>query len=389
MSERPKAGCIYLDYQATTPCDERVVVALSPFFSTKFGNPSSTTHEIGREAGNAVSFSRLHVAQLIDAHSAEILFTGSATESINMAVQGIARGVRRKPRLHTRRRLVTTAIEHKAVLETARSLEREGWIATVLPVEPTGRLDPDVLENALDEDVLFVSVQAANQEIGTLQDIKQLAAVAHRYGAVFHCDASQAVGKIPVNVVDWDVDLLSFSGHKLYGPKGVGVLYVRNGAQGSALEPIIYGGGQEYGLRSGTQNVPAIVGLGEACRLASELLEDERARLNLYRDRFEKILTGDLDVQVNGDTSNRLPGATSLTFRGIDAETLIFQVPTLMLSTGSACTSGAPEPSHVLTAIGLSRDDAEATIRVSFGRPSKSGDAADAARALAAGYRRL
>ncbi len=380
---------IYLDYQATTPCDEQVVVALRPYFSTWFGNPGSAIHRMGREAEKSVSLARRHVAQLIGAHPVEIIFSGSATESINLAIQGTARAAGRKAALRARSRIVTTAIEHKAVLETTIALNREGWIATVLQAEPTGRLDPDVLDNALDEDVLLVSVQAANQEIATLQDVKQLATVAHRHGAVFHCDASQAVGKIPVDVVDWGVDLLSFSGHKLYGPKGVGVLYVRNGAQGSALEPIIYGGGQEYGLRSGTQNVPAIVGLGEACRLASELLEDESTRLRSYRDHLEQLLTSALDVQINGDLSNRLPGATSLTFKGIDAEALIFRVPELMLSTGSACTSGAPEPSYILTAIGLSRRDAEATVRLSFGRPSTGRDAEVAALRMLEGYRHL
>lgn len=362
---------IYLDYQSTTPCDERVVDAMIPFFCKKFGNPSSALHPSGRQAEEAVSNARRKVADLVSSHPAEILFAASATESINLAIQGSARAAEPRRVLRKRRRIVSTAIEHKAVLETVRALEHAGWAITFLPVERSGHLALDMLEDALDEDVLLVSVQAANQEIATLQAIGQAAALAHHCGAIIHCDASQIVGKLPVDVEDWNVDLLSFSGHKMYGPKGIGVLYIRNGVQGSSLEPVIYGGGQEYGIRSGTLNVPAIVGLGEACKLASELLEEEAERLRSYRDQLERELLDCLvDFWVNGDLSNRLPGATSLTFPGVDAEALILNVPELALSTGSACTSGALEPSYVLTAIGLSRDEAYSTIRVSFGRDS-------------------
>ncbi len=342
---------------------------------------------MGRAAHGLTANARENVASLIGASSADILFTSCATESINLAIRGAALVSKERSGLASRRNIVTTNIEHKAVLETIRSLARSGWGTKLLPVQTSGRLDLDHLEGALGDDVFMLSAQAANQELSTLQQVGQLAALARRHGALFHCDASQAVGKIPVSVDDWDVDLLSFSGHKMYGPKGVGVLYVRDGVAGSALEPVIYGGGQEHGLRSGTLNVPAIVGLGEACKIASEVVETEGARLRSYRDRLESLLAREIPVQVNGDIDNRLPGATSLTFRGADAEALIFQAPELALSTGSACTSGAPEPSHVLTAIGLSREDAWSTIRLSFGRPSVEEDVEIAADALIRAYR--
>jgi len=375
-------GLVYLDFQATTPVDESVLDSMIPFFSTSFGNPSSVLHGMGRAADKVVGIARKYVAQLIGAKPPEIVFTGSATESINLAIQGMARARDQQKKLRNRSRVITTAIEHKAVLEVARALQRTGWHVEILPVEVSGDLDIELLTEALDEDVLLVSVQAANQEIATVQAIERVASIAHRYGAAVHCDASQAVGKIPIDVETWDVDLLSFSGHKIYGPKGIGVLYVRNDARGSGLEPLIYGGGQEYGLRSGTENVPAIVGLGQACKLAKEFLQEEGGRLKLYRDHLEELLARSLDVKINGDRDNRLPGATSVTFKGVDAEALIFQAPRLMLSTGSACSSGAPEPSHVLTAIGLNRSDAWATIRMSFGRPSREEDVEEAAEAL-------
>ena len=244
---------IYLDYQATSPCDQRVFAAMQPYFCEKFGNPSSTLNTLGREARESVNVARDQVAGLLGCEPGEIVFTGSATESINLAIQGTIRAAQARVPLRGRRRLITIAIERREVLGTVRRLENDGWPATVLPVDRSGVLEPDNLRGALSEDVLLVSFQAANQEIATLQAIDQMADITHHYGAVFHCDASQAVGKIPVDINDLDVDLLSFSGHKIYGPKGVGVLCIRNGAQGTALEPTIHGGGQEYGLRSGTE----------------------------------------------------------------------------------------------------------------------------------------
>lgn len=353
---------IYLDHHSTTPCDPRVVEAMLPFFTSHFGNPSSP-HASGRVASDAVEGAREEVAKLIGARPGEIVFTSGATESNNLALLGLARA------FGTRRwRIVTTAVEHKAVLEPCRWLQKEGLDLVVLPVNREGTVDLQAAADAINEQTLFVSIQAASHEIGTIQLVRDIAQLAHEKGAFVHCDAAQAVGKIPLDVREWDVDLLSLSGHKLYGPKGVGALYVRGGKR-AALSPLLFGGGQENSLRPGTLNVPGIVGLGEACRLCRAEMSEETARLAKLRDDFEAALLGSMPgLQRNGNLQHRLPHNSSLTFPGLEVEALLASLPNIALSTGSACSSGALGPSQVLTATGLSREDAYATVRVGFGR---------------------
>lgn len=353
---------IYLDHHATTPCDPRVVEAMLPFFTAHFGNPSSP-HQAGRVADDAVQSAREEVAALLGAQRGEIVFTSGATESNNLALLGLARAFGDK-----RRRIVTTAVEHKAVLEPCRWLQKQGFDLVILPVDRTGTVDLEAASQAITENTLFVSIQAANHEVGTIQPVRELAQLAHEHGAFVHCDAAQAAGKIPLDVAEWDVDLLSLSAHKMYGPKGVGALYVRGGKR-SGLSPLVFGGDQENALRPGTLNVPGIVGLGEACRLCREEMAEEGARLSELRDEFEAALLEQVpELRRNGHLTRRLPHSSNLFFPGIDAEMLLANLPNLMISTGSACTSGAIEPSQVLTAIGLSRDEAHSTIRVGLGR---------------------
>lgn len=370
MSQTPldMSNFIYLDHHATTPCDPRVVEAMLPFFTTNFGNPSSP-HEAGRVAADAVQNAREEVAALLGARSSEVVFTSGATESNNLALLGLARAFGDK-----RRRIVTTPIEHKAVLEPCRWLQKQGFELVVLPVDRAGTVDLNAAARAITDDTLFVSIQAANHEIGTIQPVREVAQLAHERGAFVHCDAAQAVGKIPLDVRDWDVDLLSLSAHKMYGPKGVGALYVRGGKH-SGLSPLVFGGGQESALRPGTLNVPGIVALGQACLLCREEMSGEAARLSELRDEFEAALMGAVPtLRRNGNLDNRLPNNSSLTFPSVEAEALLANLPDLALSTGSACTSGALEPSQVLEAIGLSRDEAYSTIRVGLGRFSDASD---------------
>ena len=356
---------IYLDNHATTPCDPRVVEAMLPFFSKRFANPASEIHQMGRDARHAVDGARGQVAQLIGAQPEEILFTSSATESNNLAILGFTRSGKTNNRL----KVIYSVIEHKSVLETCHALTSEGFEALSVPVDTAGHVDADGYRSALNAQVLLVSVQAANNEIGTIQDISSLSERAHERGTVFHCDAAQAVGKIPVNVDTWGVDLLSVSAHKMYGPKGIAALYIRDGASRSVLKPLQYGGNQEWGLRPGTLNVPLIVGFGEACRIAAKAMADESAHIAQLRDRLEaELLAAIPSLKRNGDLSNRLPNNSSLTFSGVDAESLIMSMPEVALSTGSACNSGAQEPSYVLRAIGLSHEQAQGTLRVGWGR---------------------
>jgi cysteine desulfurase len=379
------ADVVYLDYHATTPCDPRVVEAMLPHFGEAYGNPSSSVHAAGREAAEAVESARARVAGLIGAYEGEIVFTGGATEANNLAILGLARGAG-----GDRRRIVTSAIEHKAVLGPCRELEKQGFEVIVLPVDELGWVNLDAAKEAITENTLLVSVQAASNEIGTIQPVAQISQLAHERGALFHCDAAQAVGKVPVDVVDWDVDLLSISAHKLYGPKGVGALYVRGGAYALPLAPLMIGGGQERGLRAGTLNVPGIVGFGIACEVCRQLMPEESIRIAALRDHLEEgLLKAVPSMKRNGDLDNRLPGNSSLTFPGIDAESLILNTLDLAISTGSACTSGAPEPSHVLLAIGLDRNEARHTIRVGVGRFTTEEDISQATNSILRAFERL
>lgn len=356
---------IYLDYNATTPCDPRVVEKMLPFFGATYGNPSNGLHVQGRQSAKAVDAAREQVADLIGARSNEIVFTSGATESNNLAILGLAR----LHRSNQRKRIVTCVVEHKAVLLPCEKLKENGFDVIFLPVDKNGKVILEEARQAINENTLLVSIQGANNEVGTLQPINELAEFAHQHGALFHCDAAQAVGKIPFNIDEWGVDLLSMSAHKLYGPKGIGALYIRGGTNSIPMEPIWYGGGQENGLRSGTTNVPGIVGFGEASSLAKSEMKKDFARIQDMRNQIESQLTAQiLSLHVNGKGAERLPNTSSLTFPGVDADALILNAPEIMIGTGSACTSGAIEPSHVLTAMGIGRKDASSTIRVSLGR---------------------
>jgi len=377
---------IYLDNNATTPCDPRVVEKMLPYFNEVFGNPANGLHRQGRQAANAIEDAREKVANLIGAREKEIIFTSGATESDNLAILGAAR----MNRNGNRKRIVTSIIEHKAVLLACKKLKDEGFDVVFLPVDAEGRVSLEAAQNTIDENTLLVSIHGANNETGTVQPIQQLTELAHSQGALFHCDAAQAVGKIPVNVNEWDVDLISMSAHKLYGPKGIGALFVRGGSTAIALEPLWYGGGQENGVRSGTSNVPGIVGFGEACQICEELLPGEALRIGVLRNGLEQnLLAHGLNMKINSANAQRLPNTSSLVFPGLDADALILNCPEIMLGTGSACSSGAVEPSHVLTAIGLSREEASSTIRISLGRFTLAEHMEKAAGAILAGYERL
>ncbi|MFQ5670540.1 MAG: cysteine desulfurase family protein [Acidobacteriota bacterium] len=353
---------IYMDHHATTPMDPRVVQAVMPYLQDRFGNPSSTGHVFGRQAMKAVEKARHQVARLIGAHPEEILFTSGATESNNLALLGIMGGG------PPGRRLITCQTEHISVLEVARLLERQGTRVTYLPVDHDGLLDPDRLRQALPGGPALVSVMRANNEIGTLHPLRKVGAACREFGALLHTDAAQAVGQIPVDVLDLGVDLLSLSGHKLHGPKGVGALYLRSGSR-QPLRPLFSGGGQEQGRRPGTLNVPGIVGLGEACRLARQEMQANGLRVRRLRDRLQAALLARLEsVTVNGHIRERLPGNLNLSFANVEGEALMLAMPDLAVSTGSACASGRNEPSRVLLALGKDAASARGAIRFGLGR---------------------
>lgn len=374
---------VYLDNQATTPCDPRVVAAMLPWFTERFGNPHSAEHAMGQEAAGAVEAARAEVARLIGAEPREIVLTSGATEANNIAIKGAARHALRMG--DERRRVVTVATEHKCVLESVADLAEEGFEPVVLPVGADGRLDPDALRAALAVPTLLVSIMAVNNETGVVQDIAALAAIAREAGALFHTDAAQAAGKIPLSVAG--VDLLSISGHKVYGPKGVGALYVRRRPR-VRLAPLFSGGGQERGLRSGTLPTPLVVGLGEAFRLACAEMAEESERLAGLRDRLFTALRRDLpDIRLNGSADHRVLGNLNLTFPNAGALDLLRAVPELCASTGSACSSAEVEPSYVLRAMGLTPGEAARTLRLGLGRFTSAADVDFAAAALVGAHR--
>ena len=363
---------VYLDYHATTPMDPRVLETMAPWFSERFGNPHSTSHAFGREAAEAVETARSHVAVLIGAETREIVFTSGATESNNLAIKGAARFERR--RRNRRNGLVTLKSEHKCVIESVKDMTAEGFESTILPVRGDGLVDLDALDRAVDDATILVSVMAANNEIGVLQPMEAIGALVRSRGALLHTDAAQAAGKTPLDVEAAGIDLLSISGHKLYGPMGVGALYVRRRPR-ARIEPLFSGGGQERALRSGTVPAPLAVGLGEACRIAREEMAAEGDRLLALRQRFLEGLAERVGgVTLNGDADRRLPGNVSIRLDGVDALGLIDMAPDLAFSTGSACTSAAVEPSHVLRAIGLADEEASSSVRVGLGRFTTAGD---------------
>ena len=376
---------IYLDNQATTRCDPRVLDAMLPWFSQDYGNPHSAEHVMGLKAEQAVESARAHVAALIGAESREIVFTSGATESNNIAIKGAARFALRYGDV-ARRRIVTVATEHKCVLESVADLQAEGFEPVLLPVGSDGLLAPEVLRQALSEPALLVSVMAVNNETGVIQDIPALATIAKQAGALFHTDIAQAAGKVSLDVTAWQVDLASISGHKIYGPKGIGALFVRRRPR-VRLEPLFSGGGQERGIRSGTLASPLIVGFGEACRLAAKEMGEESERIMALRRRLlDRLREGISDLRVNGTMTARIAGNLNLTFPSVAAAELMRAVPDLCVSTGSACSSAAIEPSYVLRALGLSDDEASRTLRIGIGRFTSAADIDYAAAALAAAH---
>jgi cysteine desulfurase len=329
----------------------------------------------------------VQVASLICASAEEIVFTSGATESINLAIRGF---VERQCHMSGRRRIVITPLEHKAVLETCARLEKGGFEIITLPVDSAGRVLIDAAAELIDENTLLASIQASNNEIGTLQPIVELVEICHRNGVAFHCDAAQSLGKVKVSVADWGVDLMSFSSHKMYGPKGIGALFVRGGARLSVLAPVLDGGGQEYGLRPGTLNTPAIVGFGQASQISLEEMPDESAHIRELRNRLEsQILSISPSFRVNAPVVERLPNTSSILFPGIEADALLANALQLALSLGSACSNGAVGPSHVLTAIGLSEAEAYSTVRFSIGRFSTDVDVDVACSAVASAVKSL
>jgi cysteine desulfurase len=354
---------IYMDNHATTRLDPRVLEAMMPYLTDVYGNAASRSHSFGWTAEQAVETARAQVAKLIGASAREIVFTSGATESDNLAITGTIQAHAGSAHI------ITQATEHKAVLDTCAWLEKQGTRVTVLPVDPDGRIRLDDLRRALDEKPILVAVLFANNEIGTIQPIDEIGALCHERGVLFHTDAAQAVGKIPIDVNRANIDLLSISGHKIYGPKGIGALYVRRHNPRVELAEQMHGGGHERGMRSGTLNVPGIVGLGAACAIAAAEMESEAARLTAMRDRLQAKLLAALDhVRVNGSQQHRLPGNLNMTFERVDSETLMMGVKEVALSSGSACTSAKIEPSHVLRALGLGEEAAHSSIRFGLGR---------------------
>lgn len=357
---------IYLDYHATTPCDPRVVDAMLPCFRERFGNPSSRSHSFGREAEEMVERARGQVADMLGASPEEIVFTSCATEANNLALKGAACARREAG---DGDHIVSARIEHKSVLEPLATLEEEGFHVTWIEVDESGRVDPADVAAAMGEGTILVSIMTANNEIGTIEPIAEVARVAHEAGAWVHTDAVQAVGKMPFDVDQLDVDLAAISGHKFYGPKGIGALYVRRRARRMKLAPSLCGGGQERGLRSGTHNVPGIVGLGVASEVAGQERVAESARLAVLRDRLQEGLEREIeDLVVNGDVENRLPHNLNVSIPYVDGEALLLSLEDVAVSSGSACRSSAPGGSHVMKAIGRDDDLARSTIRFGLGR---------------------
>ncbi len=374
---------VYLDHQATTPLDPRVLEEMLPWLTGEFGNAASRQHAWGWAAGSAVEAAREEIAAALGAEPREIVFTSGATESNNLAILGAARAARGRGN-----HVVTSAVEHRAVLDPCRQLASEGFEVTVVDPDPEGRVAPAALEAALTDGTVLVSLMAANNEVGTLNPVGELSALCAARGVAFHTDAAQAFGKVPLDVAS-GVALVSISAHKLYGPKGVGALYVRNRPR-VPLAPIVHGGGHERGLRSGTLNVPGIVGLGAATRLALRESEAEALRLTALRDRLDGTIRGALDgVTLNGAVADRLPGNLSLSFAGVDGERLVASLRDVAVSSGSACTTASGEPSHVLRALGVPEALARATLRFGLGRFTTRAEVDFAAESVVSAVGRL
>jgi cysteine desulfurase len=355
---------VYLDNHATTPLDPRVLDAMMPYLTDRFGNAASRNHSFGWEAEEAVEKGRKQVAELIGANSKEIVFTSGATESDNLAIKGVAE-------MYSERgnHIITAATEHKAILDTCKKLEKHGCRVTYLPVKGDGLVDLDMLREAITDKTILISIMYANNEIGVIQPIAGIGRIARERGVLFHTDAVQAVGKIPVNVDKDHIDLMSISAHKIYGPKGVGALYVRRKNPRVQVTSQMDGGGHERGMRSGTLNVPGIVGLGEACALCGKEMVEEAARLGALRDKLRKAIEAELDeVFVNGSVEHRLPNNLNISFAYVEGESMLMGIKDIAVSSGSACTSASLEPSYVLKALGVGDDLAHTSIRFGLGR---------------------
>jgi cysteine desulfurase len=354
---------IYLDYQATTPMDPRVLEAMMPYFTHQFGNPHSRSHSYGWEAEEGVEKARGQVAKLIGADEKEVIFTSGATESNNLAIRGVAEFYKDR-----KNHIVTTVTEHKCVLDTCRHLEQSGFEVTYLPVQKNGLIDLDALRAAVTDKTVVVSVMAVNNEIGVIQPLAEIGKICREKKAFFHTDAAQAVGKIPLDVEAMNIDLMSISGHKIYGPKGIGALYVRRKPR-VRLVPLIVGGGQERGFRSGTLPTPLCVGLGEAAEIAMKEMDGEAKRLAKLQARLLKGLQDRLpEIFVNGDLEHRIPGNLNISFAYVEGESLMMGIKNLAVSSGSACTSASLEPSYVLRALGVEEELAHTSLRIGLGR---------------------
>lgn len=355
---------VYLDNHATTKVDPRVVAAMLPYFGEQYGNAASRHHEFGWRAEAAVEKARKQIAELIRAQANELVFTSGATESINLALKGVAEAYARKGN-----HIITAATEHKAVLDTCTRLEKYGFNITILPVDEYGLISLEELERAITDKTILVSIMMANNEIGTIAPAAEIGKVCREHQVLFHTDATQAVGKIPVDVQAMNIDLMSFSAHKMYGPKGVGALYIRSASPKLNLAPQIDGGGHERGMRSGTLNVPAIVGFGEAARIAQLEMNDEEERTARLRDKLvNQTLVTVEESRLNGHPTERLPNNANITFKDADADKVMMAMKDVAVSSGSACSSAQPEPSHVLRAIGRSVQEAKCSLRFGLGR---------------------
>jgi len=382
MSERKE---IYMDCHATTPVDPRVLEAMLPYFTAEYGNAASRTHAFGWRAGEAIATARARVARLINADPKEIIFTSGATESNNLALFGAASALRYKGD-----HIIIGASEHPAVLDVAAALQERGSRVTTLPVDRFGRIDPENLQAACTDRTVLVSLMAANNEVGTLHPIAEIGRICKERDILFHSDAAQAVGKVPIDVQAMGIDLLSISGHKVYGPKGIGALYVRRRHPRVILEPIMFGGGHERGLRSGTLNVPGAVGLGMALQIARDEMDVEAGRLRALRDRLYQRITARLqDVHLNGHPQERLPHNLNLSFAYVEGEALLIALDGVAVSSGSACTSEKRAPSHVLKAMGLSDDLAQTSIRFGLGRFNTEQEVDDVSERVAEAVTRL
>jgi cysteine desulfurase len=376
---------IYMDYHATTPVDPRVVEAMVPFFTQHFGNPASRNHAFGWEAEEAVDAARKHVADLIGASAKEIIFTSGATEANNLAIKGVAEMYREKGN-----HVITCVTEHKAVIDTCKKLEKQGGRVTYLPVQKDGRIDLDQLRDAITDKTVLITIMAANNEIGVLQPIAEIGAIAKEKGVLFHTDAVQAAGKVPFDVNQAKADLVSMSAHKMYGPKGVGALYVRRRNPRVLLAEQISGGGHERGMRSGTLNVTGIVGFGKAAAIAKAEMATESERLRALRDKLSAALHANLDeIYVNGSLEHRLPHNLNISFAYVEGESLLMGINDVAVSSGSACTSASLEPSYVLKALGAGDDLAHSSIRFGLGRWSTEEEVGYVVEKLTSVVRRL